>query len=156
MNFGDLDQDDIERERRIERASATVREASRLLWAVRTPRLPDLVIDTLLSTVNYEKKIRVTTAPRYSAYTLYIDRLATFSVSSWHLLDKTQTPERLAYVGFFFSGYADQTLCFHCGMGIQSWENDDQPAAMHAMWSPRCEFMSRLNDLAFDSDENAN
>lgn len=75
---------------------------------------------------------------------LYHNRLVTFNTESWLFLGKTQTPEQLAYVGFFYVGYKDKTQSYHCGISLSMWEPDDKPGEMHAFWSPHCDFYRNL------------
>lgn len=53
-----------------------------------------------------------------------------------------QIPTRLAAAGFFYTGKADQTICFHCGGGLMAWGDDDDPWVQHAAWFQTCPFVS--------------
>ncbi|KAI4504034.1 hypothetical protein M0802_000505 [Mischocyttarus mexicanus] len=70
-------------------------------------------------------------------------------ISSFDTWPKPMIPTKpLADAGFFYTGEDDQTLCFHCGVGLKDWELDDDPWQEHLKWFPNCHFlvMSRGNE----------
>ncbi|VDI63716.1 Hypothetical predicted protein [Mytilus galloprovincialis] len=65
-------------------------------------------------------------------------RVITFS--SWKNID-TACVESLVDAGFFYTGNEDHVRCFDCGIGLRSWEPEDDPMVEHARWSPACRFI---------------
>ncbi|CAG2226735.1 BIRC7_8 [Mytilus edulis] len=65
-------------------------------------------------------------------------RVITFS--SWENID-TACVESLVDAGFFYTGNEDHVRCFDCGIGLRSWEPEDDPMVEHARWSPACRFI---------------
>lgn len=59
--------------------------------------------------------------------------------------------KQLAEAGFFYTGEDDQTLCFHCGVGLKDWEPNDDPWYEHFKWFPKCHYL-----LMFKEKEYAN
>lgn len=51
------------------------------------------------------------------------------------------TAYEFADAGFFYSGIKDNTICFFCGVGLQGWENTDNPLKQHAKFSPHCAYI---------------
>lgn len=39
--------------------------------------------------------------------------------------------------------------CFHCGIGLRNWEEDDDPYVEHCRWSPNCQYMKLKKGQAF-------
>jgi len=52
-----------------------------------------------------------------------------------------QNPSDLAHAGFYYLGHKDQVRCFNCAVGIQKWEQDDDPFLEHAIHSPTCPYL---------------
>lgn len=52
--------------------------------------------------------------------------------------------EQLAEAGFYYVGISDYLKCFHCDIGLCSWEAGDDPWIEHALHSPECSYL-RLN-----------
>lgn len=77
----------------------------------------------------------------YLEYASYTRRLQSFK--SWPE-EKAQKKEDLAAAGFYYSGFSDQTLCYHCGIGLKNWEPKDVPMQEHIKWSPECQFIKRI------------
>ncbi|XP_071137944.1 baculoviral IAP repeat-containing protein 7-like isoform X2 [Mytilus edulis] len=65
-------------------------------------------------------------------------RFVTFS--SWTNTN-TADKESLVDAGFFYTGNEDHVRCFDCGIGLRSWEPEDDPLVEHARWSPTCRFI---------------
>ncbi|XP_044740157.1 baculoviral IAP repeat-containing protein 3-like [Chrysoperla carnea] len=73
--------------------------------------------------------------PKYKRYCTEESRIATFK--EWPRVMK-QKPAELAEAGFFYTGRGDQTTCFHCGLGLKDWEENDDPWEQHARWFSKC------------------
>ncbi|XP_076245581.1 baculoviral IAP repeat-containing protein 8 isoform X2 [Calliopsis andreniformis] len=76
--------------------------------------------------------------PVHSEYASYDARLRTFD--TWPKF-MPQTKQRLADAGFYYTGKADQTLCYHCGGGLKDWEPEDDPWEQHAKWFSKCFYL---------------
>lgn len=46
-------------------------------------------------------------------------------------------------------GNQDFVRCFHCGIGLRNWEDDDDPYVEHCRWSPNCQYMKLKKGQAF-------
>lgn len=49
--------------------------------------------------------------------------------------------DALAEAGFFSTGLADWVQCFHCGGGLHSWRQGDDPWTEHSRFYPYCPFV---------------
>ncbi|XP_021958920.1 death-associated inhibitor of apoptosis 1-like [Folsomia candida] len=65
-----------------------------------------------------------------------------------------QTPQQLAEAGFYYMGLEDQCVCFHCGLGVEEWEPEDDPWFEHAFHTPHCAFLNlKKSELKFQIGE---
>ncbi|CAL1545885.1 unnamed protein product [Lymnaea stagnalis] len=55
-----------------------------------------------------------------------------------------QTPLNLAKAGFFYSGIADVTICFKCGIRLRHWQQGENVWIEHARWSPTCPHLLKI------------
>ncbi|KAH8401765.1 hypothetical protein KR009_007766 [Drosophila setifemur] len=85
-----------------------------------------------------ELGIQPTTLPQRPKYACVDARLRTFS--DWPIGD-IQPAEALAQAGLYFQNIGDQVRCFHCNIGLRSWQKEDEPWHEHAKWSPKCQFV---------------
>lgn len=59
-------------------------------------------------------------------------------------------PERLAEAGFFYyPGYGDHAMCFHCGNGLRNWNASHDPWEEHARHYPHCGYVLRVKGRDF-------
>lgn len=49
----------------------------------------------------------------------------------------------------YVSGLNDHVRCFDCGIGLRNWQDDDNPDAEHARWSPKCKFIIDRKGIDF-------
>ncbi|KAL3882683.1 hypothetical protein ACJMK2_029000 [Sinanodonta woodiana] len=77
-------------------------------------------------------------APKYPQYSVLRDRVESFT--GWPICAQ-QEPKILAEAGLFYTGTRDCVRCFHCGGGLQSWQQNDVPMKEHAKWYPDCSFV---------------
>nr|XP_022903769.1 death-associated inhibitor of apoptosis 1 [Onthophagus taurus] len=91
-------------------------------------------LSVLLNNLGIETNITVS----HPNYALFDKRLASFE--HWPVSIK-QKPKDLASAGYYYTGYGDQTVCFHCGLGLKAWQEDDDPWEQHALWSEKCVFL---------------
>ncbi|KAK7500107.1 hypothetical protein BaRGS_00008654 [Batillaria attramentaria] len=63
------------------------------------------------------------------------------SFQNWQHVRGLPSVDELITLGFFYAGYADCVRCFFCGIGLKSWEPDDNPAEVHARWRPTCDYL---------------
>ncbi|CAG2231340.1 BIRC2_3 [Mytilus edulis] len=55
----------------------------------------------------------------------------------------------MAEAGFYYTGNNDHVRCFHCGIGLQNWDSEDNPFVEHARWSQECQFLKDKKGLDF-------
>lgn len=63
------------------------------------------------------------------------------SFQTWQPARGLPGVDELITLGFFYAGYADCVRCFFCGIGLKSWEPEDNPAEVHARWRPTCDYL---------------
>ncbi|XP_017148642.1 death-associated inhibitor of apoptosis 2 [Drosophila miranda] len=85
-----------------------------------------------------ELGIQPTTQPKLPNFACVDSRLRTFT--DWPI-GNIQPPEPLAQAGLFYQNISDQVRCFHCNIGLRSWQKEDEPWHEHAKWSPKCQFV---------------
>lgn len=85
-----------------------------------------------------ELGIQPTTMPQRPQYACIEARLRTFS--NWPIAN-IQPAEPLAQAGLYYQKIDDQVRCFHCNIGLRSWQKEDEPWHEHAKWSPKCQFV---------------
>ena len=91
------------------------------------------------------------TDTKYSDYLSIRKRIDSFEVAAWRqqsILQQTSpllTPESFARAGFFYSGTADNVMCFWCGLGLNQWESTDDPMVEHVRFTPRCTWLLRAS-----------
>ncbi|XP_078321655.1 baculoviral IAP repeat-containing protein 8-like [Crassostrea virginica] len=85
--------------------------------------------------------------PKHPQYAIKATRLGTFR--DW-LRISTQSAESMAEAGFFHPpGNNDVVFCFYCGVGLEKWEEGDEPWGEHARWSPNCVFVINIKGQEF-------
>ncbi|XP_034246415.1 putative inhibitor of apoptosis [Thrips palmi] len=62
------------------------------------------------------------------------------------------TADALAESGFFYAGYRDIVLCFHCGISLSCWTEGDVVDQEHAAYSPYCAFINRTRGTTYVED----
>lgn len=85
-----------------------------------------------------ELGIQPTTQPQRPKYACIDARLRTFS--DWPIAN-IQPADALAQAGLYYQKIGDQVRCFHCNIGLRSWQKEDEPWHEHAKWSPKCQFV---------------
>ncbi|XP_052811253.1 baculoviral IAP repeat-containing protein 2-like [Mya arenaria] len=80
------------------------------------------------------------------------------SFSNWSF---SSDPSKLAYAGFYATGYHDLVQCFACGLGLRYLTADDDPLSEHIKnCRSDCSYLNELNSEHQDpncfSDEQAN
>lgn len=76
--------------------------------------------------------------PKKPKFSSFDARLRTYT--DWPIPD-IQKPEKLAQAGLYYQNVDDQVRCFHCSIGLRSWEKEDDPWFEHARWCPECQFV---------------
>ncbi|XP_053961917.1 death-associated inhibitor of apoptosis 2 [Anastrepha ludens] len=76
--------------------------------------------------------------PKKPKFSSLDSRLRTYT--DWPIPD-IQKPEALAQAGLYYQNVDDQVRCFHCNMGLRSWQREDDPWFEHAKWFPQCQFV---------------
>ena len=46
-------------------------------------------------------------------------------------------------------GWQKQTVCFHCGIGLEQWIPEDKAFQEHGYWSPYCVYVRYVKGPAF-------
>ena len=89
--------------------------------------------------------------PKYKNYAAIQIRIDSFDVDAWRQQPLSREPNSpllkpasFARVGFFYSGTADNVMCFWCGLGLNHWEATDDPATEHIRFTPRCTWLLRM------------
>lgn len=85
-----------------------------------------------------ELGIQPTKLPQRPQFACMEARLRTFS--DWPITN-IQPAEPLAQAGLYYQKIDDQVRCFHCNIGLRSWQKEDEPWHEHAKWSPKCQFV---------------
>lgn len=116
--------------------------------------------DTCGRTSKEELGIHKKRAPSFPDYITIESRLQSYE--TWPKELKRQNPNTLSEAGFFYTGRGDQTICFHCGGGLQNWEESDDPWFEHARWFSKCNFINlmksdkSINSVCKKTDEPIN
>jgi len=79
-------------------------------------------------------------------YSLLESRFNSFK--EWPISMK-QTPKDMSKAGFYYTGKSDKVICFSCGLGLNNWEETDNPWVEHAKWNPSCEHLNKEKGEAF-------
>ncbi|EMP35412.1 Baculoviral IAP repeat-containing protein 4 [Chelonia mydas] len=74
--------------------------------------------------------------PRTPSMAEYEARIKTFVTWRYSVVK-----EQLAEAGFYSIGNGDHVLCFHCGGGLQEWQQNEDPWEQHAKWFPGCKYL---------------
>ena len=88
--------------------------------------------------------------PKYKNYLPIQNRIDSFDVDAWRqqpLSGESSPllkPESFARAGFFYSGTADNVMCFWCGLGLNHWEATDDPVTEHVRFTPCCTWLLRM------------
>ncbi|XP_052090054.1 baculoviral IAP repeat-containing protein 2-like isoform X2 [Mytilus californianus] len=101
-------------------------------------------MDSRTTTFNNSQNSRK--GPKYPQYSITCIRLSTFQ--TWPTSIQ-QHPETMAEAGFYYTGSNDHVRCFHCGIGLQNWDSEDNPFVEHARWSQECQFLKDKKGLDF-------
>ncbi|XP_044575990.1 baculoviral IAP repeat-containing protein 7-B-like isoform X2 [Cotesia glomerata] len=84
--------------------------------------------------------------PAHPEFASYDARLKSFE--SWPK-SMPQTKDQLADAGFYYTGTGDQTICYHCGGGLNDWEPKDDPWFQHAKWFKKCYYVLMVKGQDF-------
>lgn len=76
--------------------------------------------------------------PAHIEYVDFEARVNSFKCWPKHLKQK---PKDLSDAGFYYEGSEDRVKCFFCDVGLNNWEDDDEPWSEHARWYPECEYV---------------
>ncbi|XP_033151802.1 death-associated inhibitor of apoptosis 2 [Drosophila mauritiana] len=96
-----------------------------------------------------ELGIQPTTLPLRPKYACVDARLRTFA--DWPI-SNIQPASALAQAGLYYQKIGDQVRCFHCNIGLRSWQKEDEPWFEHAKWSPKCQFVLLAKGPAYVSE----
>nr|XP_027235888.1 death-associated inhibitor of apoptosis 2-like [Penaeus vannamei] len=94
--------------------------------------------------------------PIHKKYATEESRRSTYyDKDNWPLKDQSFV-EKLVEAGFYYTGISDHVSCFHCGVGLRNWEDDDDPWKLHAIWSASCHYVYLQKGEAFINKHNLN
>jgi len=82
--------------------------------------------------------------PCHPIFAAYKKRLATYD--DWPI-GNVQTKENMAQAGFYYTGYSDRVVCFHCNLGLKKWLAKDNPIEEHERNRPYCHFLEEFKAL---------
>ncbi|XP_039956744.1 death-associated inhibitor of apoptosis 2 [Bactrocera tryoni] len=82
--------------------------------------------------------IQQISTPKKPKFSSLDSRLRTYV--NWPIPD-IQKPDALAQAGLYYQNVEDQVRCFHCNIGLRSWQREDDPWFEHAKWFPQCQFV---------------
>lgn len=64
-----------------------------------------------------------------------------------------QTPAQLADAGLYYTKRGDRVVCFSCGGGLHTWEEDDIPWEQHALYyGDKCEYVRLLKGNGYHEE----
>ena len=98
----------------------------------------DSARNATVSDANVEKSNNSLQPPKHPDFRDYQKRLDSYN--GWQLHGDLQSPPRMADEGFFYVGSRDRVRCFHCGLTLVDWDDDDMPFDVHVLYSPECVF----------------
>lgn len=75
--------------------------------------------------------IQQISTPKKPKFSSLDSRLRTYV--NWPIPD-IQKPDALAQAGLYYQNVEDQVRCFHCNIGLRSWQREDDPWFEHAKW----------------------
>lgn len=82
--------------------------------------------------------------PRFPQFVSVEERIATFARGEWPLRSgKKLDPVGLSWAGFYYFGDQDNTRCHWCGLGLNGWNDNDDPWREHARFAPQCGYLVR-------------
>uniref|UniRef100_A0A182JW50 RING-type domain-containing protein n=1 Tax=Anopheles christyi TaxID=43041 RepID=A0A182JW50_9DIPT len=84
--------------------------------------------------------------PKFPRYRAEKDRLVSFK--EWPK-SMTQTPERMADAGFYYTGKSDLVACFYCGGFLRDWLPENDPWVEHAMHFSGCLYLMLAKPAEF-------
>ncbi|XP_036333865.1 death-associated inhibitor of apoptosis 2 [Rhagoletis pomonella] len=84
--------------------------------------------------------------PKKPKFSSLDSRLRTYT--DWPIPD-IQQPEALAQAGLYYQNVDDQVRCFHCNIGLRSWQREDDPWFEHAKWFPQCQFVRLVKGASY-------
>lgn len=70
-------------------------------------------------------------------------------MQSFQFLYTAINPKVMSEAGFFAEVDRGFVRCFHCGLGLKNWDEDDDPYVEHCRWYPNCQYMKIKKGQAF-------
>ncbi|XP_076076501.1 putative inhibitor of apoptosis isoform X5 [Mytilus galloprovincialis] len=118
-------------------------------------RLPDTIeqnipytwSDEKLSTDSIAHRVARPSPLKYQNYESLQSRKDSYF--DWPTNRSSLHPYDLSECGLFFTHFEDCVRCFHCGIGLRNWEEDDNPWVEHARWSRKCQYLIRRKGQEF-------
>ncbi|APO13985.1 IAP-5 [Plodia interpunctella granulovirus] len=57
----------------------------------------------------------------------------------------SENVEKLALIGFYFTGYSDKIVCHYCKLDLYNFMGGEDSVKDHKRYSPKCPFLDRTN-----------
>lgn len=96
-------------------------------------------------TSNPQNRLMQLQNSKYPDYKTVAQRVQSYAYSTASI----RNTELMSEAGFFGIRDHDFVRCFHCGIGLRNWEEDDDPYVEHCRWSPNCQYMKIKKGQAF-------
>lgn len=106
------------------------------------PTGPPLMNTLKLGMINLTEHIE----PTHPEFVSLDARIKSFT--SWPL-SMFLSKEKLAEAGFYYTGESDQTVCHHCGGGLNDWQPYEDPWEQHAKWFSKCYYLKLMKGQPF-------
>ena len=114
------------------------------LTDMQTESAPDDILVDWEATVRSPLEYFCGLHPRFSQYISVEARISSFENGEWRLKSgKKLDPEVLSWAGFYYFGDQDNTRCHWCGLGLNGWNDNDDPWREHARFAPQCGYLIR-------------
>ncbi|XP_037953728.1 uncharacterized protein LOC119683913 [Teleopsis dalmanni] len=113
------------------------------------PNCPRVQLGPLIEMTNdgiRDLGIQQISPPKMPKFSSLDTRLRTYT--NWPIRD-VQKPESLAQAGLYYQNVDDQVRCFHCNIGLRSWQKEDDPWFEHAKWYPQCQFVKLVKGVNY-------
>jgi len=92
----------------------------------------------------------MSSSPRIPSMIMFKSRLRSFEDTWPHGSTHFATPTLLAMSGFFHSPggqHKDRCICYHCGVALVGWEEEDEPIIEHKVHSPNCPIVRNQDEI---------
>lgn len=92
--------------------------------------------------------VRKVKKAKFPEYANIAARFESYAKRNWPRMMRNKI-KPLCEAGFYYTGQGDSVLCFHCGGGLQSWNEEDDPWIEHAKHFSKCYFLHLIKGEKF-------